>query len=178
MTFMERRPVDAGGLPLPWYTYPAIDVIGSRLIAEMRVFEWGAGYSTLWYAARVREVVACEHNSEWARSLRGKLPGHCTLVEQPNRAEYVSEIARHGGNFDIIVIDGLHRNECAEMALPALGEGGVIIWDNSDLSESEAGLALLVRRGFKRLDLAGMGPINVYAWTTSILYRERNCFGI
>ena len=49
----------------------------------------------------------------------------------------VAEImVRHG--WDVIVIDGARRIECAQACLPLLKEAGVIIYDNADWKNAAA----------------------------------------
>jgi hypothetical protein len=67
-------PVDAAGRPLAWYTYAALHFLEPRLKPEMRVFEFGAGHSTLWWAARVATVRSIESDPAWVEKLRPKLP--------------------------------------------------------------------------------------------------------
>ncbi len=68
---MSRR---KGHSPLsdqtPWICFPAIRWLESFLHKEMRVFEWGSGGSTLFFATRVRDVVSIEHNADWFRDVR------------------------------------------------------------------------------------------------------------
>src|SRR5437762_2857857 len=80
-SFREERCVDAEGRPLPWLTYPAIEFLAARVRPEMRVFEYGSGQSTLWWAARVRQVISCEHDPAWAERLRDQLPANVTLQQ-------------------------------------------------------------------------------------------------
>lgn len=49
----------------PWLTYRATKWLGSYLKPSMRVFEYGSGGSTLFFAKRVKQVVSVEHNPEW-----------------------------------------------------------------------------------------------------------------
>src|SRR5262245_66641616 len=78
-SFASGLPVDAAGRPLPWLAYPAIEFLARRVQPEWRVFEYGCGNSTLWWASRVREVIACEHDRAWAERLRPQLPANVTL---------------------------------------------------------------------------------------------------
>lgn len=39
----------------------------------MRVYEYGSGGSTLFFAQRVREVISCEHDSAWAKQVSNAL---------------------------------------------------------------------------------------------------------
>lgn len=177
-SFLARRSFDAEAHPIPWYTYAATDFVASRVKPGMRVFEWGAGNSTLWYAQRVKNVIACEHDRDWAQIIGKELPANAEVVERGLAEGYVEEIARHPPAFDIIAIDGKRRNECVETAVAALSGDGVIVFDNTDWKEFEPGTRLLERQGFKRIDFTGMSPINVYGSTTSVFYRDRNCFDI
>jgi hypothetical protein len=50
-----------------------------RLKKDMRVFEYGSGFSTLWLASRVRSVVSIETEEVWYRNLKSKLPSNVQL---------------------------------------------------------------------------------------------------
>lgn len=49
----------------PWINYRAIQWLDDYLQPNMKVFEWGSGGSTIFYAKRVEEVISIEHNQEW-----------------------------------------------------------------------------------------------------------------
>lgn len=55
----DKAAVDRSGQPLPWFTYPSVQFIATRIGRGLSVFEYGSGASTLWWAARVRTVVSC-----------------------------------------------------------------------------------------------------------------------
>lgn len=73
--------VDAHG-PVPWFTYPATRYLERIVQGHWRVLEYGSGNSTRWWAARVAEVVAVEHDPAWAHALRCDLPANVELVER------------------------------------------------------------------------------------------------
>lgn len=173
-------PVDAKGQPLPWYTYSAIAFLGGRTAATMKVFEYGSGNSTLWWGSRVRAVVSCEHDASWYNVMCGKLPANVEYEHAPldPAGDYPRRIQRFQNEFDVVVIDGRQRVACAFNALPALKADGIVVWDNSDRAEYQEGYDALTLAGFRRLDFWGMGPINTYAWCTSVFYRPGNCMGI
>jgi hypothetical protein len=179
-SFYSGTAVDAAGHALPWYTYPAIRFLRERLHQPLDVFEYGSGNSTLWWADRARRVVSCEHDIRWHAMMRGRLPAHVDyyLRELTPDNHYASSIREHPGGFDVVVIDGRDRVNCARYALPALRESGVIIWDNTERTEYKPGFDLLAEHGYRRLDFWGMGPINNYGWCTSVFYRHGNCLGI
>ncbi len=179
-SFVTRRPVDASGRPLPWFTYGAIDFLTPRLQPNWRVFEYGSGHSTLWWARHVREVIAAEHHGAWAERIGAQAPANATVVHRPlsEGTTYPDAPLAAGGTFDVIVIDGRERVWCAERCLPALSATGVLIWDNSERERYVPGLEALAAAGFRRVDFDGMGPINTYGWRTSVLYRDDNVLGL
>ncbi|MDD4777783.1 MAG: class I SAM-dependent methyltransferase [Fermentimonas sp.] len=58
---------------LPWMTYDAINFLEQICNRSMRVFEWGSGGSTLFFASRCKEVTSVEHDTFWIKSLRKKI---------------------------------------------------------------------------------------------------------
>lgn len=73
--------VDKNG-PVPWFTYPATRYLAKLVRPHWRVLEYGSGNSTRWWAKRVQEVVAVEHDPDWANALRRDLPANVTLLER------------------------------------------------------------------------------------------------
>ncbi len=49
----------------PWISYTAIRSLNQYLTKKMRVFEFGSGGSTLFFAKRVEKVVSVEHHRLW-----------------------------------------------------------------------------------------------------------------
>lgn len=50
---------------IPWLVFSSISFLDKWLNKEMRVFEYGSGGSTLYFAQRVQQVISIDHNSEW-----------------------------------------------------------------------------------------------------------------
>jgi hypothetical protein len=172
--------IDRAGRPLPWYTYAAIGFLAPRLDTGMRVFEYGSGNSTRWWAAHAGHVTAVEDDPRWYARVRRTLPANVELRHVASGDGAYARAALEGGPYDIVVIDGADRNECAPHAVAALADGGVVVWDNSDWTHLFApGLGSLINAGFRRLDFVGLGPLNGYGWTTSVFYRPgANCLEI
>jgi hypothetical protein len=78
---IEQSPVRADGRPLPWFTYGAIEFLHRVVLPADRVFEFGAGHSTLWWQEAVQSVVAVEHDSQWCEQLRPHLAANATLLQ-------------------------------------------------------------------------------------------------
>ena len=126
--------VDAKGNPIPWLTYPAIEFLKKRIKKDFSVFEYGCGNSTLWWASRVKEVQSIEHDKEWYARIISKIPENVSIshIELEYGRNYSNKIKEFKNRFDIVVIDGRDRVNCAMNCLDALKSDGVIIWDNSD----------------------------------------------
>lgn len=166
---VNGAPVAADGEPLPWFTYPAIEYLKQFDFSGKRVFEYGAGNSSLFWAARVREVVAVESDRRWFDRISGACPANLLLNLHTDRESYVASISGKGGKFDVIVIDGKWRNACAAFCVAYLNINGMIIVDNSD--RHYKGCDLLREKGFFQIDFSGFSPINRYASTTSVLIK-------
>ncbi|MGY8986149.1 MAG: class I SAM-dependent methyltransferase [Sphingomonadales bacterium] len=172
--------VTGDGSPLPWLTYPIIYFLDKRLTKEMTLFEYGSGNSTLWWADRVKEVIACEHNKEWLEFVKTKAPQNVELLYQElvYDGEYSKSCNNQDTLFDVIVIDGRDRVNCAKNAMSSLSKNGVIIWDNSDREYYSEGYDMLLKNNFRRLDFTGFVPVGILLSTTSVFYKENNVLGI
>lgn len=177
------RSVSRDGLdleqPLPWATYPFIEFIGLRLRRELRVFEYGAGSSTLYYAQRVRSVVAVEHDAAFAQVLSPHLPANARLIVEPAYSDaYVHAIDGAGEPFDLVAVDGRDRVRCAEAAMPRLSGDGVLVLDDAERPEYQPAISRLTDAGFRRLDFWGLAPGVVDGKSTTVFYRPGNVLGI
>jgi predicted O-methyltransferase YrrM len=114
-------------LIFPWYTKGFIEKLTEWDISDWKVFEYGAGDSTKWWAKKTRQVYSVDSNEQWA---------------EKSGATYISskkEFINHPLNFiddekfDCIIIDGDPadwRDDCTEVALKCIKDGGIIIIDN------------------------------------------------
>jgi hypothetical protein len=174
-------PIDAAGEPLPWLTYPAIEFLRERVRPDMKVFEYGSGQSTRWWAGRVASIHAVEDDSAWFHKIAASLPANVDLrLSDSSDGTYARSIGERGELFDVVVIDGSTRNDCARESLAYLARDGVIVWDNTETPNIFGeGLELLRSNGFRRIDFYGIAPVNTDPHATSVLYRPgANCFEI
>ncbi len=58
---------------MPWMTFEVTDFLQGHSNNQMRVFEYGSGSSTLFWAKRVKEVVSIEHDLEWCKKVEKEL---------------------------------------------------------------------------------------------------------
>lgn len=176
-SYRLMRSVGRQGDPVPWYTYPCRAFLEERLDESLSVFEYGAGMSSLWYAARVGRVIAVEHDAAWAELIAASAPSSLTVVLEVDEDRYV-DAGRQHSPVDVVVIDGICRQAAACTALEVLSPTGVLIWDNSDWPEFDEAYPTFRDLGFRKIGFRGIGPINRQQWETTILYRPGNCLGI
>lgn len=177
-SYWTGQSVDRSGSPIPWFTYPIIHFLKDRVKKDMYVFEYGCGNSTIWWAKRSKKVFAVEHDEDWFKSVKSRLPKNADLLHRSLGTEYHSAATASKNKFHIIVVDGRDRVECSKYALKALRPDGVIIWDNGDRVKYSPGYEMLRKAGFRRIDFVGMTPINNINATTTVFYRDKNCLGI
>lgn len=133
-------------LDLPWWNVAATHTVEKFLAktANARVFEYGAGASSVWLAKRAKTVISVEHHVEWHRQiLRILQPFENADLWQRNldSAAYVDAIEEAGGPFDLIVIDGRRRIDCLRRAVAHLSANGVILFDDSGRRRYRHGIA-------------------------------------
>jgi hypothetical protein len=115
-------------------------------------------------------LVSIEDNQDWFEKIKDRLPDNVRYNLITDKAEYAKAIARYQNLFDVIIIDGSHRYECASHALTRLRDDGLIILDNSDRMDRTS--ELLRAADLIEADMSGFGPINGYTWTTSFYFRR------
>ena len=157
-----------------------IAFLEDRLKPSMVLFEYGSGYSTLFYARYVHHVVTVESDRLWYETVNDKKPANVVLLWQPfeQDGDYCRAVTHTDELFDVIVIDGLDRVRCAQHACGALSPSGVVIIDDSTRESYREGLDYLADQGFKRLDFDGIKPNALPTARTSIFYRVENCFDL
>ncbi|PIY51455.1 MAG: hypothetical protein COY36_02465 [Zetaproteobacteria bacterium CG_4_10_14_0_2_um_filter_55_20] len=146
--------------PLPWMYIKAVHFMEYHLLSRKRavVFEWGSGTSTIWFSKRARKVFSTENNGEWYSTLRSEIvkrninnvemllkeatPDQSNVIPSKyktawegfigrNFRDYVTSIDDVEGSFDLILIDGVCRQACLEMAVSRIKPDGLIVLDNS-----------------------------------------------
>lgn len=161
-----KRPIAADGSPIPWYTYPAVEFFNQLNVQGLNIFEYSSGNSSLYWAQKGANVYSVEHSPEWFEEMSQKSSSLKALTLATDRASYASTIHNYAIDFDIIIIDGVWRTDCAREALTRCGSDTLVLLDNSDWYTDVA--AILRKNSFFQIDWNGFGPINQYAWTTSL----------
>lgn len=168
LTIVNKSTLELNGKIIPWYTYPAIEYLNQFDFKGKKIFEWGSGNSSSFFSLKgVEKIISIEHDKSWYEKLKAELKYNQELIYS-ELTEYPDQINKKSDTFDVIIIDGQRRFDCAISAIGKLKDGGMIILDNSDWFYKSAEL-LKVKLNMIQLDFHGFGPINNYTWTTSIL---------
>lgn len=184
----KRVPVDQGSRPIPWWTYAATAYFENWLKPEVRVFEFGAGNSTLWLADRVASVTSVEHDASWADRIRAKAPKNSEVISaafsgdgfecsesDPYVRAYADRVGADG--FDVVVVDGVARLTCVDMFLSSNPSNeALLILDNSDRRRYRPAISRLHEAGFGRIDFFGPVPIVGSFSSTSFFSRRLSAF--
>jgi len=177
-SFRSGKSVDGSGNPIPWFVYSAVDFLDDRLPEDVKIFEYGSGSGTLWWADRVSVVHSVEHNPKWSKKIKTEIPGHVHLMHRKPGEGYESSVLVSGVTYDVIILDGRNRDKCLGHSLQALSERGVIIFDDSNWEKYQKTISYIRSIGFRQLPFSGMGPIEFRECETSIFYRDGNILGI
>ena len=178
--FNKREPVDKNNQPIPWFTYPSINFFTNRLNKNLNVFEFGSGNSSLFFAERVKSLISVEHNNQWFEKIKNFLPYNSKLsyVDSNTPAQYLEPLKVSNDKFDIIIVDGLYRNECLIESINYLTDEGLIVLDDSERVIYNEGINFILKNNFKRIDFSGIAPGLLYSKTTTIFYKQKNCLNI
>lgn len=176
----EDKPVAQNGDPLPWMNYPMIEFLEERLQKDHTLFEYGSGFSTLFYAERVGSVVSLEYSKKWVEILQKQVPSNVELlhVEKDEDGKYCRAIQTTEKKFDIVFIDGRDRVNCLKQCLDNLSERGVILFDDSHRERYQEGLQFALEKGFKQLHFQGLKPTGYKHYRTTLFYKPHNCFNL
>jgi len=169
-------------LQLPWFSYSAIEFFEGFLRPSMRIFEYGGGGSTIFFAKRTAHVVSIENNQEWADKIRTVLNREKiqkARVEfhpfEPNdragfvQSSYLNSLKKESP--DVIVIDGCEediqlRPICFQLAETVIRPGGSIIvddaWRYTDIIKNN--------KAKQRREFQSAGPCRLGVTSTDIYF--------
>lgn len=177
----ERVCLDKDGNPIPWYTYPAIEYLSQFDYHEKCVFEYGCGYSSLFWAGKASKVISIEDNPQWFAKWQKEFSHPALDIRWRDEDEgYENAIFEDKQNYDVIVVDGKRRAECAATAVKALAAGGMIILDDSDRiatsQEYAKAVETLKAADLIQIDFHGFCPMNCYSKSTTLFLKRDFCF--
>lgn len=154
------RTLDDTGMMMPWYTRPCLAWLETLDFKDRKVFEFGCGESTKWFKSRGAITYGVDDLSKWLPKTHGY-----TLAD--NAADYLRAIDWKIV-YDIIIIDGLYRDECTAAALAHLKQGGYLIADNFEQGSSDLAEWPLTRELTKNLKGTFYKEPDHIDWTTAV----------
>ena len=105
-----------------------LDFMAAKITPQSFVLEFGAGWSSRWFAERCGRLVSIETSSKWADIVQRDLAGvACNWSVRPmlNPGDAM--------DVDLALIDGPDdsRDACARLAWPMLRSGGWLVLDDA-----------------------------------------------
>lgn len=176
----QNMAIDKSGNPIPWLTYSFLSFVEERIQNDFSLFEYGSGNSTIWFAPKVKSIISIEYDEKYYNYVKSKIGDldNVTYLQREVNKNYSQEILNHKNEFDIVLIDGRERSQCALNAVESLTDRGVIIWDNSEREQYQEAQKKLIELGFKRIGFKGLAPASLLVTETTVFYKEGNCLNI
>lgn len=106
---------------LPWYTSTCLEWLLTLELRGRRVWEYGGGDSTDWYRRQGAKVNGVETDKIWAEK--------CGFFHVTDEGDFPVMIMKTG-IYDLIIVDGISRDDCICFAWGCLRSGGYMIFDN------------------------------------------------
>lgn len=184
------------GMIYPWFSFPSIEYLTRLSSPDMRVLEFGCGYSTIWWGQRVAHVTSIERSSHWIAEVKHALSKHTMtnvdvvhflefagITEEEIQASsdpihlaaiiqrYVSAGQKQTELYDVIVIDDIFRNEAAAAAIAQLKPGGILVLDDSERPRYGQTCELFKRMGWSFASFYGAVPYHFHEKQTTIWHK-------
>ena len=158
----------------PFFAFEAVEWLEKFLTKDMKVFEWGSGGSTMYFAKKVKDLTTVEVNPEWYKKvsavIKKNYDSNCRYISKvPERSDfpkYHSSKSEHRGfdfenycqtideypdeHFDLVVVDGAVRRFCIRHAFKKIKRGGFLFLDDAEEKRHIDGVEELT--GLKRHD--------------------------
>lgn len=136
----------------PWYVESFLEVLATWDLYDKVIWEYGLGASSIWWAYNSKAVYGVDSNKEWYNGVKNRLTelnisdktylNYAAVIEEDQITDYNFAFANECKNayinaihiadihFDIVVVDGLYRDECIAEALKKMKPGAILIVDN------------------------------------------------
>jgi len=133
---------------LPWIHRDVTNFLQEKIDKNTKILEFGSGNSTIYFSKLTNNLISIEHNKDWYNKIKPQLNSsvkyilsyvdyvphlptdkkfyNCDTIEELLEADIPDEY------FDIIIIDGIDRVNCAYGSVNKLKKGGVLILDDSN----------------------------------------------
>lgn len=148
-----------GNNMLPWLNYATISFLESCKLSKKKVFEYGSGRSTIWFANQGAQVTSVESRKEWYDSVVVATANFsCRVIYCDKPHTFADTILGYDAKYDIILIDSLQRAKCLSYAVDKIAHNGIIILDNSERVNLSLATIDILSQGFRMIRLKDHGP--------------------
>lgn len=121
---------------------------------NLRILEFGSGYSTSYFETIFDYVFSIEHNKEWYEKIKPLLKENTNyklidinyVPSVPSDKKFynvdkIQEIFNEidGEFFDVILVDGIHRVNCFFGSIDFLKTNGIVVLDDSNRIDNPEG---------------------------------------
>lgn len=113
---------------IPMMSDQEVKTIDQLLVGKRHCLEWGAGGSTVYFPKKHKACrwLSVEHNGNWVMRVAEEIADNANVIWVPENEWYVDSV-KHSREFDFILIDGLQRERCLEIARNIVSDDGVIV---------------------------------------------------
>jgi len=182
-SFKLFKPIDNDNNPLPWMNYSVVEFLNKRLNKSINVFEYGSGYSTIYFSKLVKKITSIEYNNEWFEKISNKLNAILNVAISyvplnKNYSRAIEDITPNKQKYEFIIIDGRKRVECAKKAIKYLTPDGILLLDDSNRERYNEVFQFYLQNGFRELTFSGIKPNSLEIFYTTLFYRSKNIFDI
>ena len=174
---LASKALTKSGLPLPWLTYPALDFLACRDFSSSVILEFGGGQSSIFWSSIAKEVITFETDPIWIKIIKENSNNRTNLklLQSPedknNQVRFIDKTLKDlNYKFDVIIIDGMHRELMFENSIDYLKDEGIIICDDSESYPFYDSWQKF--QNFMRIDFYGHQPGVIEPHSTSILFKK------
>jgi len=145
----------------PWLCPGTVAALQGYLKPTHRMWEFGSGRSTLWFARHVGTLISIEHNTPWFQTVQGQLVAakvqnaelrlipldHPETEPEADHYEplprYVAQLLEEApASLDVLLVDGHYRTTCIRAGLDRLKPGGWLVVDDAQMWPSLAAMGI------------------------------------
>ena len=162
----------------PWIVPEAVSWLEREICENWRVFEFGSGWSTIWYAQHCKDIVSVESDEDWHQVVNrrvNELSVNNCVLRLSNLGEFPSTIMEFPDDyFHLVVVDSSEdsqnsRFDVLKASMSKVRPGGFILFDDSDRPKYSTLPDYL--NGWKLRKFVGLKPRPLMAVETSIFQR-------
>jgi len=170
----EKR-ADLARHAFPRFTVPAVEYLDEHLGDGSRVLEWGAGFSTVWFRTRGCITNTVEHDPDWHATVRSHIEPPSWIELRALGSGYVTPVESIH-DYDVIVIDGRMRAECARFVAGQIRQGlhkpgALVVFDDTNRSKYRDAVRELQRLSADQETFAGTSTTVLDKLTTIFSFR-------